>query len=98
MSARQTTHGMSSTPEFKAWVNMKDRCYNPNYNKFEIYGGAGIKVCAKWRGDFAAFYADMGPRPSPGYSLDRYPDPFGDYEPGNCRWATYKQQRHNRRW
>jgi len=79
-----------------AWSSMKTRCYNPRSKRFDRYGGRGIGVCERWRNSFAAFLADMGPRPGPGYSLDRYPDKDGDYEPGNCRWATQTEQNNNR--
>lgn len=82
----------SRSPAYRSWASMKTRCNNPNYRRYDIYGGRGIKVCARWA-DFAAFLADMGPRP-PGTSLDRI-DGNGDYEPGNCRWATTKVQCRN---
>jgi hypothetical protein len=75
---------------------MKDRCSNPKNVKYHLYGARGIRVCERWK-DFAAFLADVRLPPAPGYTLDRYPDPDGDYEPGNVRWATPKEQRHNRR-
>lgn len=75
---------------------MKARCTNPNNPRWEDYGGRGIKLCDRWLHSFEAFLADMGERP-PGMSLDRYPDNDGNYEPGNCRWATLKEQRANRR-
>lgn len=90
------THGQRGLPEYGSWDHMIQRCTNPNNNKFADYGGRGIKVCQIWRDSFEAFYQDLGPRPSPGYSLDRI-DNNGNYEPGNCRWATQRQQCHNTR-
>lgn len=74
---------------------MNQRCYDPNSIGFKHYGGRGIVVCDQWKGSFLTFYADMGKRPD-GMSLDRI-DVNGNYEPGNCRWATQKQQVLNRR-
>jgi hypothetical protein len=73
---------------------MFTRCENPKAPNFKYYGGRGIKICERWR-DFDLFIADMGERPS-GTSLDRFPDGDGDYEPGNCRWATAHSQITNR--
>lgn len=89
-------HGMTSTAEWLAWKNMRDRCENPADASYDNYGGRGIKVCERWQA-FENFYADVGPRPSTKHSLDRYPNQNGDYEPGNVRWATGVEQQRNRR-
>jgi hypothetical protein len=87
---------MSKTPEFRAWTGARDRCFNPNSNVYEHYGARGITMCDEWAQSFEAFFADMGPRPAKGFSLDRI-DNHGDYEPGNCRWADRATQMKNRR-
>ena len=92
--AALTTHGMVNTPTWLSWKSMTARCGNPNATDYERYGGRGISVCHEW-GSFETFYRDMGNRP-PGKSLDRI-DTNGNYEPGNCRWATSAQQQQNRR-
>lgn len=80
--------------EYSTWRNMLGRCEDPKHVKYPLYGARGIKVCMAWH-DFERFLADMGPRPA-GTTIDRI-DPDGHYQPGNCRWATTLQQRHNRR-
>src|SRR5579859_2961892 len=76
---------------------MLERCSNPNHIGFRYYGARGVTVCERWRASFAAFLADMGPKPTPAHTIDRYPDNSGDYEPSNCRWATPAEQRRNQR-
>ena len=96
---RKTSHGESKsgrTPEYDAWRSMLQRCRNTNSQSYSEYGGRGIKVCERWY-SFENFLADMGRRPSSKHSLDRYPNNDGNYEPGNCRWATKKEQGANRR-
>lgn len=90
------THGKTSTPEYEAWRSMLQRCCNPKNRRYADYGGRGILVCDRWRHDFPAFLADMGPRPSSGHSLDRIDNNKG-YEPSNCQWSTRKKQQRNRK-
>lgn len=80
---------------YVSWKSMKQRCYDAKKQSYRYYGGLGITVCEAWRNSFAAFLADMGPRPE-GTTLDRI-DPFGNYEPSNCRWADAETQNSNQR-
>ena len=87
-------HGKSETREYAAWTAMRERCRNPKAHNYRWYGGRGIRVCERWD-SFENFLADMGERPK-GHSIDRKEND-GDYEPGNCRWATKSEQSNNRR-
>ena len=90
----QTKHGYYNSRTYHTWEGMKQRCQNPNATRYESYGAVGVSVCERWQ-KFENFLEDMGERPK-GKTLDRI-DPFGNYEPSNCRWATYKEQVHNQR-
>src|SRR5689334_410748 len=74
------------TPTYKVWSGMKQRCLNPSNPRWDSYGGVGIKVDPRWL-VFENFLEDMGEKPE-GKTLDRFPDPFGNYTKSNCRWAT----------
>ena len=90
------SHGMSDTPAFKSWRSAKDRCSNKAHHAYGKYGGAGITMCPEWISSFEAFYSCMGARPS-NTTLDRIDNSKG-YEPGNCRWASKKEQSTNSKW
>ena len=80
---------------YRKWYAMIARCHKPNHRLYSYYGQRGITVCIRWRENFAAFCEDMGECPE-GMSLDRI-DVNGNYEPSNCRWATWSTQMSNRR-
>lgn len=104
---RAKTHGQSGKPEYWAWNHLISRCYNPNDQRYSIYGGRGIGVCKRWKESFVAFFTDMGPKPTRKHSIDRIDNDAG-YTCGkceecmakrwnaNCRWATLKEQATNR--
>lgn len=88
-------HGLHNSGAYKSWHAMLGRCQNKTNGAFPNYGGRGVVVCERWK-SFENFYADMGERPE-GKTLDRFPNSNGDYEPGNCRWATKEEQDNNKR-
>jgi hypothetical protein len=88
------THGMTKTREFRIWHGMKQRCHNPKHPNYSYYGGRGITVCDEWRESFIKFFEHVGAAPSKDHTIDRINNNEG-YYPGNCRWATMKQQSNN---
>lgn len=99
-SGSQLVHGGSRkkhrTPEYRAWINMRQRCYDPKHISYKYYGALGVTVAPEWHRDFPAFLTHVGPRPTPKHSIDRI-NPWGNYEPGNIRWATKREQVLNQR-
>lgn len=89
------THGQHGTPEYQSWRGMLDRCRNKNHTSFANYGGRGISVCPEWSNSFESFLSSMGNRPT-GTTLDRIHND-GNYEPGNCQWASNEKQAMNTR-
>lgn len=92
---KEKTSGWYKTATYASWTSMRQRCTNSKASKFSNYGGRGIKICDRWLESFENFLADMGERPA-GKTLDRCEN-NGNYEPGNCKWSTPKEQARNRR-
>lgn len=89
------THGLSHRHRlYPTWKTMRQRCMNPNSHKYHRYGARGIKVCERWD-DFSMFLEDMEGTWKEGLTLDRINND-GNYEPGNCRWATMAEQARNK--
>jgi hypothetical protein len=89
------TRGAKQSLTYKSWTSMNARCTQPSNPAFKYYQSNGITICERWR-KFENFLADMGERPGLEFSIDRHPNKMGDYEPGNCRWATKQEQANNR--
>lgn len=90
--------GMSKHPLYERYLDMIGRCYRVTHARYQAYGGRGIRVCDRWRESFWNYVEDLGERPNDGqrWTVDRINND-GDYEPSNCRWATYTQQARNKR-
>lgn len=99
MSVANTVHGHarhgSQTHEYRCWQSAKMRCFSKNTAAYPKYGARGITMCDRWANSYQHFLEDMGPSPTPEHSLDRFPNQKGNYEPGNCRWATKAEQVEN---
>jgi hypothetical protein len=95
-SSIHTTHGGKRSAEYRIWCGLKYRCNQPHSPAYKNYGARGIKVCPAWDASFAAFFHDMGLRPTSKHTLDRIDNERG-YEAANCRWATRKEQADNTR-
>jgi len=96
LKRKNTQHGKSRSREYASWNQMLQRCHNPKNPTYKRYGAIGVTVCQRWRDGFEAFLSDVGQCPTEEHTIDRI-DVFGNYEPGNVRWATDEEQRLNQR-
>lgn len=93
----RTSHKLINHRLYGIWENMKSRCYNPNTPQFQYYGQQGIVICDEWKHEFLSFYNwAIKNGYSDELSIDRI-NPYGNYEPSNCRWATSEEQNNNKR-
>lgn len=88
--------GRTYRAEYKSYHAMINRCTNPKYKEYHLYGGRGITVCERWLLDFKYFFEDMGAKPTSSHSIDRIDNSSG-YLPSNCKWATKSEQNYNKR-
>ncbi len=89
---RNSIHKMSTSVEYSAWRNMKQRCENPGSPSFAEYGGRGVTIAEQWSSSFEQFFKDLGFRPSPKHRIERFPDEHGPFSPDNCRWGIKKRK------
>ena len=96
VAAKNYRHGQRNTRLYRIWLTMKSRCYLPSQVGYKYYGGQGVTVCDEWKNDFMSFHDwAMNNGYEETLTIDRI-DPYGNYEPSNCRWSTVKEQCNNR--